>query len=139
VDVDLIVRGFCTLRPGLPGLSERIRVISVLGRFLEHHRIFVFHNDGNPEYFIGSADWMTRNLRRRVEAVAQVEDDVCKREIERIMRTYLETTCNCWEMASDGTYQRHVPADGVCRPAQELMMDFEDLQEEEAEAPVSTR
>jgi polyphosphate kinase len=139
VDVDLIIRGFCTLRPGLPGLSERIRVISVLGRFLEHHRIFVFHNDGNPEYFIGSADWMTRNLRRRVEAVAQVEDDVCKREIERIMRTYLETTCNCWEMASDGTYQRHVPAEGGCRPAQELMMDFEDLQEEEAEAPLSTR
>ncbi len=138
VDVDLIIRGFCTLRPGLPGLSERIRVISVLGRFLEHHRIFVFHNDGNPEYFIGSADWMTRNLRRRVEAVAQVEDDVCKRELERIMRTYLETSCNCWEMASDGTYQRHVPPEG-CRPAQELMMEFEDLQEEEEEAPLSTR
>jgi polyphosphate kinase len=141
VDVDLIIRGFCTLRPGVPGLSERIRVISVVGRFLEHHRIFVFHNDGDPEYFLGSADWMTRNLRRRVEAVAQVEDAVCKREIERVMRTYLGTTCNAWEMASDGTYTLHVPTDGQpCRPAQEIMMDFEDLQEEEEEEePLSQR
>lgn len=141
VDVDLIIRGFCTLRPGVPGLSERIRVISVVGRFLEHHRIFVFHNDGDPEYFLGSADWMTRNLRRRVEAVAQVEDAVCKREIERVMRTYLATSCNAWEMASDGTYERHVPTDGQpCRTAQEIMMDFEDLQEEdEEEEPLSQR
>ena len=130
VDVDLIVRGFCTLRPGVPGLSERIRVMSVLGRFLEHSRIFVFHNDGDPVYFIGSADWMTRNLRHRVEAVAQVEDGVCKSELERIMRTYRETKYNCWEMASDGTYSRIAPAGRVFRPAQELMMDFADLQEE---------
>ena len=141
VDVDLVIRGFCTLRPGVPGLSERIRVISVVGRFLEHHRIFVFHNDGQPEYFIGSADWMTRNLRRRVEAVARVDDPVCKRELERIMRTYLETTCNAWEMASDGTYTRNLLPDGkLCRAAQELMMEFDDLQDEdEDDVPLSVR
>jgi len=128
VDIDLIVRGFCTLRPGVPGLSERIRVTSVLGQFLEHHRIFVFHNDGSPLYFIGSADWMTRNLRHRVEAIAQVEDEVCKREIERIMRTYSDNKRNCWEMASDGVYSRIEGAGTRC--AQEMMMDFKDLDEE---------
>jgi len=132
VDVDLVIRGFCTLRPGVPGLSERIRVISVVGRFLEHHRIFVFHNDGDPEYYIGSADWMTRNLRRRVEAVARVDDKVCKRELERIMRTYVEMTCNAWEMASDGTYQRNASSDGApCLSAQEAMMEFEDLEDDD--------
>lgn len=125
VDIDIIVRGFCTLRPGVPGLSERIRVLSVLGRFLEHHRIFIFHNDGNPEYFIGSADWMTRNLRRRVEAVAQVENEGCKRELERIMCTYWETDCNAWEMASDGSYQRRAQGSGPCRSAQDLLMEIE--------------
>lgn len=142
VDVDLVIRGFCTLRAGVPGLSERIRVISIIGRFLEHHRIFVFHNDGNTEYFIGSADWMTRNLRRRVEAVVQVAEPVCKRELERIMRTYLDTPYNAWEMRSDGTYRRNPPkADQPCLSAQEIMMDFEDLDDDEDEEtpPLSVR
>ena len=130
VDIDLIVRGICTLRPGVPGLSERIRVISVVGRFLEHHRIFVFHNDGNPEYFIGSADWMTRNLRHRVEAVVPVEDEACKRELERVMRTYCDTKLACWEMDPTGTYALHTHADNIFRTAQETMMEFKDLQVE---------
>ena len=132
VDVDLIVRGFCTLRPGVPGLSERIRVISVVGRFLEHHRIFVFHNAGDPEYFLGSADWMTRNLRRRVEAVVQVEDPVCKREIERIMRIYLEDNCYAWDSDCEGNCVRRRPGDGEpVRAAQEILMQLEDIHDED--------
>src|SRR4030095_1341255 len=73
VDIDLIVRGICCLRPGVPGVSERIRVISIVGRFLEHSRLFYFRNSTEDRYFIGSADWMPRNLDRRVEAVTPVE------------------------------------------------------------------
>ena len=74
VKIDLLIRGFCCLRPGVPGLSENIRVISILGRFLEHDRIFRFHNDGRPRHFTGSADWMVRNLDYRVEAITPVTD-----------------------------------------------------------------
>jgi len=84
VRIDLIVRGLCSLRPGVPGLSENIRVISVLGRFLEHARIYRFENAGNPEYFLGSADWMKRNLERRVEIVAPVSSEEIRHELEEI-------------------------------------------------------
>src|SRR5688500_20016642 len=73
VKIDLIVRGICCLRPGVPGLSDNIRVVSIVGRFLEHSRLFYFANAGAPEYFLGSADWMPRNFDRRVQAVAPVE------------------------------------------------------------------
>ena len=123
VDVHLVVRGICTVRAGVPGLSDRIRVTSVVGRFLEHHRIFVFVNDGEPEYFIGSADWMTRNLRHRVEAVVKVKDPVCKSELDRIMHVYLDDNELAWEMQPDGSYVRRKPNPGeASRPSHEVLM-----------------
>jgi polyphosphate kinase len=114
VQVDLIVRGICALRPGVPGLSEQIRVISVLGRFLEHARIYHFANAGEPEYFIGSADWRPRNLRRRVEVVAPVIDpDACAR-LDRILDLELDDP-SAWQMKPDGTYARRPLPTGVDR------------------------
>jgi polyphosphate kinase len=133
VQVDLVVRGFCTARAQVPGLSERIRVISVIGRFLEHHRIFVFWNDGDPEYYVGSADWMTRNLRRRVEAVVKVEDPTCKAELQTIISTYLADNCQAWEMDGTGAYERRAPADGEeQRPAHDLLMRAAAMSDNEA-------
>lgn len=122
VDIRLVVRGFCTLRPGVPGLSDRIQVKSVVGRFLEHERIFVFHNGGDPEYYIGSADWMTRNMSHRVEAAVKVCDPACKADIEKIMRVYLDDE-TAWVLDADGIYHRALVGDrqGV-RSSQETMM-----------------
>src|SRR5881409_3918875 len=108
VDVALIVRGVCTLRPGVVGLSERIRVVSILGRFLEHARVYHFANGGNPEYYIGSADWRSRNLRRRVEVVAPVNDPVCCGRLAAILEAEL-TDPTAWELQPDGSYQRRTP------------------------------
>lgn len=127
VSIDLLVRGFCTLRPGVHGLSDNIRVSSIIGRFLEHHRIFVFHNAGAPEYYIGSADWMTRNLRRRVEAIVKVENEACKEQLERIMQTYLADNAQAWDMDREGRYTLRHPAEGEPRRAaqEELMRRHE--------------
>lgn len=105
VDVDLIVRGICTLRPRVPGLSERVRVVSILGRFLEHARIFHFENGGEPEYYIGSADWRPRNLRRRVEVVAPVEDPAARARLDHILDVHLADPA-AWELRADGSYVR---------------------------------
>lgn len=105
VTVDLIIRGLCRLRPGVPNLSERIRVVSILGRYLEHARIYSFANGGAPEYFIGSADWRTRNVRRRVEAVAPVSDPVCQARLESILQHELRDS-SAWSLHPDGTYHR---------------------------------
>ena len=86
VEIDLIVRGICCLRPGVPGVSERIRVVSIVGRFLEHSRLWHFRNGGDEEFYIGSADWMPRNFDRRVEAVAPVEDPATARAAPRAAR-----------------------------------------------------
>ena len=105
VDVDLVVRGICTLRPGVPGLSERIRVVSILGRFLEHARIYHFANGGGDgeEYYIGSADWRPRNLRRRVEVVAPVFDPAARRRLDDILTRELGASA-AWLLRPDGGY-----------------------------------
>ncbi|MBE9139377.1 polyphosphate kinase 1 [Nodosilinea sp. LEGE 07088] len=112
VEIDLIVRGICCLRPGMTGVSDNIRVISVIGRFLEHSRIFCFHNDGQPEYYIGSADWMTRNLDRRVEAVVPIEDPGLNKELQMILDTLLADNRQAWEMDADGTFTQRRPQAG---------------------------
>jgi len=105
VAVDLVVRGICTLRPGVPGLSERIRVVSILGRFLEHARIYHFGHGGEEEYYIGSADWRPRNLRRRVEVVAPVFDPTARRTLDHILTQELNTP-TAWLLHPDGGYDR---------------------------------
>jgi polyphosphate kinase len=108
VKVDLIVRDTCRLRPGIPGLSETIQVIGVIGRFLEHARIYYFRNQGNEEYFIGSADLMTRNLESRVEVVTPVEDAKLQQELRLILDAQLSSQRHVWELQSDGSYvERH--------------------------------
>jgi polyphosphate kinase len=113
VRVDLQVRGICCLRPGVAGLSENIRVSSIVGRFLEHPRIFYFRNGGNEEVFLGSADLMPRNLDRRVEVIFPVNDPVIRRSIiDTILEVYLKDTVNMRIMNPDGNYIRVVPRPG---------------------------
>ena len=104
VKVDLIVRDTCRLRPGLPGLTENTQVIGVIGRFLEHARIYYFQNNGDEEYFIGSADLMKRNLESRVEVVTPVEDSKLRQELRLIIDVQLSSRKHVWEMQSDGSY-----------------------------------
>ena len=111
VKIDLIIRGMCCLYPGRKNLSENIRVISIIGHFLEHSRIFWFANNGKSQAFIGSADWMKRNLDRRVEAVTPIESTNIKNELEDLLNLYLEDNRNAWEMQSDGSYQQLSPTD----------------------------
>ncbi len=110
VKVDLLVRGICCLRPGIPGISDNIRVISIVGRFLEHTRIFYFRNAGEEEVYLGSADLMPRNLNHRVEAVFPVEDPKLVRSLrDEILEIYLQDNVKARLMASDGNYSRLVP------------------------------
>ncbi len=110
VSIDLIVRGICVLRPGIEGLSENIRVVSVVGRFLEHSRIFYFENGGDDEIYIGSADWMHRNLDRRVEAIVPIKDSRLRQYIkEEILDTYAKDTVNAQLLNADGTYRKITP------------------------------
>jgi len=113
VEIDLIVRGVCCLRPGVPGVSERIRVRSIVGRFLEHSRIFWANNGGAPEVYIGSADLMPRNLDRRVEVLAPIRDArLVARLKDEILETYLRDTVKARTMNPDGTYERAHPTEG---------------------------
>ena len=109
VRVDLIVRDTCRYRPGIAGLSDSGRVISIVGRFLEHTRIYYFQNGGDEEYFIGSADAMKRNLESRVEVVTPVEDPVLRRDLRDILDEQLNDYRNAWEMDSDGSYMQRQP------------------------------
>ncbi|MEE2659792.1 MAG: polyphosphate kinase 1 [Candidatus Latescibacterota bacterium] len=112
VEIDLVVRGICCLRPGLPGVSERIRVYSIIGRFLEHSRVFYFANGGNPEIWVGSADWMNRNLRGRVEVVFPIEEPRIKERLHRFLQLCLADRYKARMCQADGSYAR-LNADGV--------------------------
>jgi polyphosphate kinase len=105
VQVELVVRGVCTLRPGMTGVSENITVVSVLGRFLEHARMFYFANAGAPEYYIGSADMRPRNLRRRVELLVPIKDRACRAQLDTLFDSYL-ADATAWELTSAGEYVR---------------------------------
>lgn len=123
VPISLNVRGLCCLKPGVPGLSETIRVFSVLGRFLEHGRIYRFENGGAPEVLIGSADWMRRNLDRRVETIAPVADPALKAELTAILDVYENDNCTAWDLQPDGSWiRRQPPAGAPRRPSQEVFM-----------------
>ncbi len=117
VPISLIVRGLCCLRPGVPGLSETIRVVSVVGRFLEHSRLYRFENGGDPEYYIGSADWMKRNLSNRVETIVPVEDPKARGQLDAILALYDEDNASAWDAAPDGTYVLRRRAEGEERRA----------------------
>jgi polyphosphate kinase len=123
VDIDLIVRGVCALRPGVKGMSENIRVRSVVGRFLEHHRIFYFLADGKDTLYLSSADWMERNFFRRIEIAFPVLDKKLKqRVIKEGLRSYLADNCQAWEMESDGQYRQPRIKRGARVCAQEQLM-----------------
>jgi polyphosphate kinase len=123
VEIDLIVRGICQLRPGLPGKSETIHVISIVGRFLEHARIFYFANGGKPETYIGSADWMTRNLDARVEAAVPIEDPRLQEEVKAILDLQLADNVKAWDMQANGSYVQRRPSAGEeARSSQDLLM-----------------
>jgi len=122
VEIDLIVRGICCLRPGIPGASDNIRVMSVIGRFLEHSRLFYFANDSEPEYYIGSADWMTRNFDRRVEAIVPVDDVLLHEKLHSILTTSLTDNREAWDLAPDGSYTQRQPGDAPVRATQDIFL-----------------
>lgn len=113
VSIDLIVRGACALRPGVPGVSENIRVRSIVGRFLEHSRIYWFGNDGEPELYCASADWLERNLLHRVETCFPIlDEDLAERVFKEALQNYLDDNSNAWELDADGEYRKLSPAEG---------------------------
>ena len=123
VKIELLVRGVCGLKPGIPGLSENIRVRSIVGRFLEHSRIFNFHNDGADDTWLASADWMDRNFFRRIELCFPILDPALKRRVIREgLLPYLADNCQAWEMDADGGYARVKPRRGRRRSAQEELL-----------------
>jgi polyphosphate kinase len=124
VQIDLVVRGTCRLRPGVSGVSDNIRVTSILGRFLEHARIYYFCAGGRDLYFIGSADWMQRNLNDRVEVVTPIEDPSLKEELRFALDVMLRDNCQAWDLRPDSTYVQRKPAAGEERRAsQDMLME----------------
>jgi polyphosphate kinase len=125
VKVDLIVRGVCALRPGVPGLSETIRVRSIIGRFLEHSRVYVFGNGGDPEVWLSSADWMDRNLLRRVEIAFPIRrDDLRRRVIREAITVHMNRHEGAWVMDAEGDYTRlDAGARAAGRHAQQRLLE----------------
>jgi polyphosphate kinase len=123
VDVDLIVRGVCALRPGVPGLSERVRVRSVVGRFLEHSRVSWFANGGDPEIYCSSADWMDRNFFRRVEIAFPIRREKYRQRILRDLEAYLRDDTQAWVLDARGRYSRAPRGDGPPRCAQMELLE----------------
>lgn len=111
VQIDLIVRGICTLRPRVPGLSENIRVLSIIGRFLEHSRVYYFANDGDSEFYCSSADWMERNLFHRNESCFEIRQKAMTDQIMSDLELFLADNCQAWELHGDGSYERLRPGD----------------------------
>jgi len=109
VKIDLIVRGICSLRPGVPGLSENIQVRSIIGRFLEHSRVYYFRNDGDEEYYCSSADWMDRNFFRRTETCFPIRQKPLKKKLMKELKLFLADNCQAWELHGDGSYVRVDP------------------------------
>jgi polyphosphate kinase len=130
VRIDLIVRDTCRLRPGIAGLSESVRVVSIVGRFLEHARVYYFRNGGAEEYLIGSADCMKRNLESRVEVVGPVEDPALRKELRTMLDLQLKPNRAAWEMHPDGSYTRLGTDDPADNCQQALIDLFENRQKE---------
>jgi polyphosphate kinase len=115
VQIDLVVRGHCALRPGIEGYSENIRVISILGRFLEHSRVFFFGNNGHPLRLIGSADWRNRNLEGRVELIAPIQEPSLQQRLDAILQDALQDNWLAWDLDAQGQYVRRQPEPGQPR------------------------
>ena len=122
VQIDLIVRGICSLRPGIPGLSENIRIRSVVGRFLEHSRVYYFRNDGNEEFLCSSADWMDRNFFRRTESCFPIRQRPLKERLRADLELFLRDNCQAWELRADGSYERLVPGNDERVSVQETFL-----------------
>jgi len=123
VKIDLIVRGICSLRPGMPGFSENISVRSIVGRFLEHSRVYYFFNDNNEEFYCASADWMERNLLRRNESCFEIRQKAMKDQIRSDLESFLADNCQAWTLHGDGSYERCQPEAGEARiSAQEVFL-----------------
>ncbi len=123
VKVDLIVRGICCLRPGIKGISENIQVRSIVGRFLEHSRIFYFHNEGDYEIFLSSGDWMDRNFFRRVETCFPVEEKRMKKKVlKEGLQIYLSDNTQSWQLQSDGSYKQNTPGNAAPKSAQSTLL-----------------
>jgi polyphosphate kinase len=123
VRIDLIVRGVCALRPGIPGVSENITVRSVIGRFLEHSRVYWFENAGDPELYLASADWMERNFFRRVEIAFPVLRKQLRERITKDLEIYLADNTNAWELRPDGTYTRVAAGNASASDAQASLLE----------------
>lgn len=121
-EVELIVRGICSIRPGVPGLSDNIQVRSIVGRFLEHTRVYYFGNGGKPEVYCSSADCMERNLLSRIETAFPIEDPELIARVREDLDTYLADNCQSWMLQPDGSYIQNQPAEGVERVASQLVL-----------------
>ncbi len=124
VKIDLIVRGICSLRPGVKGLSENIHVRSIVGRFLEHSRVYYFLNDGSEEFYCGSADWMDRNMFRRNESVFEIRQKAMKEQIQHDLELFLADNCDAWVLNGDGSYARLSPGKSDRISAQETFLEL---------------
>jgi polyphosphate kinase len=124
VKIELIVRGICVLRPGVLGFSDNITVRSILGRFLEHSRVYYFYNDGDEELYCASADWMERNLLHRNESCFPIRQKTLKEQLKRDLELYLADNCNAWVLHGDGSYERLAPGEQEPVSAQETLLQL---------------
>jgi polyphosphate kinase len=132
VKIDLILRDTCRLRPGVPGLSENVRVVSIVGRFLEHGRVYYFKNGGEEEYFIGSADPMQRNLESRVEVLAPVKDPALRKDLRMLLDTQLADRRSAWEIQPDGSYVQRDAGDPAAKSSQQVLVEWAEKRLKEA-------